>query len=69
MSQMLFSTADLYPAMKATDTSGTSNPDRDDVEAFAEDGEEVMDSMQARTSTILVAGALMVALVVFFGIN
>lgn len=71
MGEMNFSLRDIYPNMAGTETSLEVNPEADDREALTEDANlsGKASHTQARGKTILLAGAVMIALVVFLGIG
>ena len=69
--EMIFSMRDLYPNYIAQEeeTSTKANPDADDQDALNEDTQitEKADTRNASRKNVLLALAVLVALVVFFG--
>ena len=71
---MKYAFGDLYPSLDDGSTDMTSllaNPDKDDQEALDEDTKvsEVADARNARPKMVFLAIGLVVALIVFFGVE
>ena len=72
MGAMAFSMRDLYPTMGFEETSTNVIPDVNNQEALAENKEDVDNAhatKTARKKNIFIAMGLMLALVVFFGVQ
>lgn len=71
MGAMNFSRRDLYPNIFMDETSLEVNPEAEDREALAEDttDEAKKLSHNARGKTLVIAAVILIALVVFLGID